>query len=234
MRSAWHAVVLSHAIMFAGAVRHKQQFVPATGASSRTSPPAHQQTVRGKDSQMIMEPAEEDSSMGSDRRAVLAGLLASAVGVAASPGPADAGYVMSLGSTKAKKEDEEVDQEAFKSKDVQASIEALKATKTKLASVKSQFDTDTNMDLVPIIRKEFDVAKIRQDLNNVVTIYDEGTQLTVDKLSRNVLNDVIELVTVSRQKKSNPNRTPKKVTSVSKWFEKTNKDLTEFIEYIPS
>ena len=46
------------------------------------------------------------------------------------------------------------------------------------------FTKQTNADLIPIIRKEFDFAKLRDDLNVVTTVFDEDTQLTIDRASR--------------------------------------------------
>lgn len=40
------------------------------------------------------------------------------------------------------------------------------------------------MALIPVIRKEFDFAKVRDDLNIVATIFDDQTQLTIDRQSR--------------------------------------------------
>ncbi len=40
------------------------------------------------------------------------------------------------------------------------------------------------MQLIPVIRKEFDFSKLRDDLNIVATIFDDQTQLTTDRASR--------------------------------------------------
>jgi len=46
------------------------------------------------------------------------------------------------------------------------------------------FAKDSNMQLIPVIRKEFDFSKLRDDLNVVATIFDDQTQLTTDRASR--------------------------------------------------
>ena len=46
------------------------------------------------------------------------------------------------------------------------------------------FKKDQNMALIPSIRKEFDFGKIRDDLNVVATIFDDQTQLTIDRNTR--------------------------------------------------
>tara|TARA_B110001452_G_scaffold241197_1_gene223233 strand:- start:743 stop:868 length:126 start_codon:yes stop_codon:yes gene_type:complete len=40
------------------------------------------------------------------------------------------------------------------------------------------------MQLIPIIRKEFDFGALRDDLNLATTVFDDQTQLTTDRVSR--------------------------------------------------
>ena len=88
------------------------------------------------------------------------------------------------------------------------------------------------MQLISKIRKEFDFSKVPDDLNDASTVFDDTTQLTVDRLSRSILYDLTELETASRFKKGEPEvRTPKKVANVEKWFGKLETDFTSFLSY---
>ena len=40
------------------------------------------------------------------------------------------------------------------------------------------------MALIPVIRKEFDFAAVRDNLNTVATVFDDQTQLTIDRQNR--------------------------------------------------
>jgi hypothetical protein len=40
------------------------------------------------------------------------------------------------------------------------------------------------MALIPVIRKEFDFAAVRDNLNIISTIFDDQTQLTIDRQNR--------------------------------------------------
>lgn len=40
------------------------------------------------------------------------------------------------------------------------------------------------MQLIPVIRKDFDFSKLRDDLNIVSTVFDDQTQLTTDRATR--------------------------------------------------
>ena len=121
-------------------------------------------------------------SAETSRRAVLAALLGAGVGAGAMP--ATAGYVTSLGLETTKPTDADVDDELLASRAIQGSLNSLKKYKATAASLKGAFFKDTTMQLIPTIRKEFDFSKLRDDLNVVTTVFDDTTQLTVDRLSR--------------------------------------------------
>jgi len=164
------------------------------------------------------------------RRATLAGLLGLGIGSGALP--VTAGYVTSLGIETTKPEDADRDDDLLKTKEVQASITNLNNYKSSASSLKSQFEANTDMSLIPAIRKDFDFSQLRDDLNVASTVFDDQTQLTIDRLSRSILYDLTELENAARFKKGeDPTRTPKKVANVRKWFVKLDTDLSGFLKY---
>jgi len=145
--------------------------------------------------------------------------------------PAWAGYVTSLGIETTKPSDADVDDDLLKSKSVQESLTNLKTYQVSAVTLKAAFDKDTNMPLISSIRKDFDFSKLRNDLNVVTTVFDDTTQLTVDRLSRSILYDLTELENAARFKKGEEARTEKKKEAVSKWFAKLDKDFGAFLAY---
>merc|ERR1711988_1709121 len=97
--------------------------------------------------------------------------------------PAFAGYVTSLGLETTKPKDADIDDELLESKAVQTGLSNLK-------SYKASVDKDTNMPLIPTIRKEFDFSQLRSDLNTVTTVFDDTTQLMIDRIARAILYDL--------------------------------------------
>jgi hypothetical protein len=83
-----------------------------------------------------------------------------------------------------KPENAEKDDELLGSKAVQDSLAAIKKYRSAAASLSSQFEADTNMNLIPVIRKEFDFSKLRDSLNTITTVFDDQTQLTTDRSIR--------------------------------------------------
>jgi len=168
-------------------------------------------------------------SAETSRRAVLAALLGAGIGAGATP--AFAGYVTSLGIETTKPKDADIDDELLESKAVQAGLANLKGYKSSAASLKATFLSDTNAQLIPTIRKEFDFSQLRNDLNVVATVFDDTTQLTTDRIARSILYDLTELENASRLKKEETTRTPKKIANVQKWFDKLDGDFTAFLAY---
>ena len=164
-----------------------------------------------------------------DRRAVLAGLLGVALGVGGRP--VSAGYVTSLGIETTKPADADRDDELLASKAVQDTIANIKGYKVSAATLKSLFSKDGNMPLIPVIRKEFDFSKVRNDLNVATTVFDDTTQATTDRLTRAILYDLTELENAARFKKGESERTEKKIANVNKWFGKLDTDFDLFLAY---
>jgi len=180
-----------------------------------------------------MSEQQETFSAATSRRSVLAGMIGA--GIASSSSPVSAGFEgMTLGMTAVQPKDAEIDDDLLRTSSVQKGVRNIKQYRVVGNALKAAFDKNNDMPLIPIIRKEFDLAKIRDDLNNIVTIFDEDTQTTIDRLARAILNDIIELENVSRFKKgTNEVRTPKKVEAVTKWFNKLDTDFVSVISFLP-
>jgi len=191
--------------------------------------PAGCSAVRAAAPQLMAE--EPLFTAETSRRAVLAALLGAGVGAGATP--AFAGYVTNLGIEVTAPKDADIDDELLSSKSVQSSLSNLKGYKAAASSLKSSFSSDSNMVLIPSIRKEFDFSKLRDDLNVVTTVFDDTTQGTVDRLGRAILYDLTELENASRLKKEETTRTAKKVATVDKWFAKLDGDFANFLAYLP-
>lgn len=116
------------------------------------------------------------------RRAALAGVAGAVIGLGGQP--VTAGYVTSLGIETTTPKDADIDDELLATKGVQDAIKNLKGYKSAASGLKGQFDSNTDLELIPSIRKEFDFSQLRNDLNVASTVFDDTTQLTIDRLSR--------------------------------------------------
>ena len=166
------------------------------------------------------------------RRAVLAAMLGAGIGAGATP--AFAGWLpgASLGLEVTTPKDADRDDELLGTAKVQASLKNLNTYKSSAVAMRASFQKDTNAALIPAIRKYFDFAVLRTDLNTLGSVFDDQTQETLDRLARSVLYDLTELENASRFKKgSEPVRTAKMVEQVDKWFGKLDTDFDQVLAY---
>merc|ERR1712078_282019 len=73
-----------------------------------------------------------------------------------------------------------------------------------VAEMKKALSANSQIDLKPVLRKEFEFAALRSDLNTLNTAYDEDTQRGTDRLIRVILQDLNELEVANAQKEGIP------------------------------
>ena len=93
-----------------------------------------------------------------------------------------------------------IDDEILASTAVQNAFSNLKGYQATIQNIKSALDSNKQVDVGPVIRKDLDFVKLRTDLNIVNTAFDEETQRGTDRLVRLILQDITELETANKQK----------------------------------
>lgn len=156
-----------------------------------------------------------------------AGALAASAFVGVSP--SSAGYVTSLGFSGSDGASADVDKEVLAkvSGDVSKVVEYGNKAKALLAKYEKDPKADISADL-----RGFNVADIRSSMNSVNTAFGEDFQKQSDRMVRNVVQDVAELEILSAVK-DGATRSDKKAKSVDRFVVKLDKDLSEFISFIP-
>eukprot|EP00283_Hemiselmis_rufescens_P024778 CAMPEP_0173438136 /NCGR_PEP_ID=MMETSP1357-20121228/19516_1 /TAXON_ID=77926 /ORGANISM="Hemiselmis rufescens, Strain PCC563" /LENGTH=265 /DNA_ID=CAMNT_0014403395 /DNA_START=27 /DNA_END=824 /DNA_ORIENTATION=+ len=122
-----------------------------------------------------------------------------------------------------------VDAEIMGTAEAKASLKSLQATKAKLAGLYDGFKADNNVALSEGLQS-FSIVALRNDLNLLTTALDEDTQIKTDRISRVIIQDLVELDQAVKVKKD-MGRTPKKVAATTKWFEQTTTDFDRFLAY---
>merc|ERR1712194_860907 len=73
-----------------------------------------------------------------------------------------------------------------------------------VSEMKKTLSANSQVDLKPVIRKQFEVSALRADLNTLNTAFDEDTQRGTDRLIRVILQDINELEVSNAQKEGIP------------------------------
>ena len=119
---------------------------------------------------------------------------------------------------------------AVKDGKVQAAIEELKEARADLQTLYDTFKKDKNAQLSEGIA-EFEITSIRNDLNAITfAAFDEDTQILTDRLTRNIIQDLVELETAVKLK-AGVERSPKRVASTQKRFAAALDGFDKFLAY---
>mmetsp|Transcript_90382 Transcript_90382/g.260410 ORF Transcript_90382/g.260410 Transcript_90382/m.260410 type:complete len:215 (-) Transcript_90382:164-808(-) len=93
-----------------------------------------------------------------------------------------------------------IDDEIFNSSNVQNALKAVKQYAAMVGEMKSSLASNSQVNLGPYLRKEFDFSKLRSSLNDLNSAFDEETQRGTDRLIRGIMQDLTELETANAQK----------------------------------
>merc|ERR1711966_29937 len=113
---------------------------------------------------------------------------------------------------------------------IQEAIADLKEVRGSLDSLFATFKKDKNAKLSEGV-SEFEITEIRDSLNAITfAAFDEDTQILTDRLSRNIIQDLVELETAVKLK-DGVDRSPKRVASTQKRFTSAIDNLDKFLAY---
>jgi len=126
----------------------------------------------------------------------------------------------------------QIDAEAMKDPQVKKGLENLRAYRKKVLDMCSAFQKDPQLEIQQLVRDNFNVAQLRDDLNKANRVFNEETQITTDRFVRNILQDVDELESVSGLLEDKT-RTPRKIENTQKWLKKLYHDFDRFLALYP-
>jgi len=97
--------------------------------------------------------------------------------------------------------------------------------------MKETLASNSQADIGPTIRKNFDFSKLRTDLNTLNSAFDEETQRGTDRLIRAILQDVTELELANKQK-AGVERSSRRVDTMVAKLNKLEKAFTEYLAFV--
>eukprot|EP00531_Pseudo-nitzschia_arenysensis_P011050 CAMPEP_0116146324 /NCGR_PEP_ID=MMETSP0329-20121206/17104_1 /TAXON_ID=697910 /ORGANISM="Pseudo-nitzschia arenysensis, Strain B593" /LENGTH=226 /DNA_ID=CAMNT_0003642065 /DNA_START=73 /DNA_END=753 /DNA_ORIENTATION=+ len=149
------------------------------------------------------------------------------------PEPANAGWATGPGSAVIDPKDSIVDDEIFKTAPVQKALKAVKNYSSIVTEMKKALTTNSQVDLKPVIRKEFEFSALRADLNTLNTAFDEDTQRGTDRLIRVILQDLTELEIANAQKDGIP-RSDIRLSKMNGKLDKLEDAFNTFLKFSPA
>jgi hypothetical protein len=123
-----------------------------------------------------------------------------------------------------------IDEGILKSEKVQSAILTLQGYLKGVRSMQDALKVNTQADVGPYLRKEFDFVKLREYLNVVNVAFDEDTQRGTDRLIRNIMQDITELETANKQKEG-ITRSERRLAIMNGKLEKLATAFEEFLSF---
>jgi hypothetical protein len=160
----------------------------------------------------------------------LAGVVAA---TGAFPGVASAAKYGPLGrgpSSVLDPKDASIDKEILESSAVQKALKDVKGYSYIVGEIKKEVEANPLINLSPVMRKEFEIGKLRFDLNAVNSAFDEDTQVGTDRLIRVILQEVVEVEQANNQK-DGIDRSPRRVANLLSKINTLQIKLDDFLAF---
>jgi hypothetical protein len=123
-----------------------------------------------------------------------------------------------------------VDDEIFNSAAVQKALTSVKGYAQLVGQMKAALTTNDQINLGPVLKKDFDFGKLRADMNTVNSAYDEDTQRGTDRLIRIIIQDLAE-ADIANTQKDGIERSPRRVGNIMAKLDKLQSAFDEFLSF---
>merc|ERR1712166_1145647 len=114
----------------------------------------------------------------------------------------------------------------------QKALKCVQSFSSAVTDMKKSLAANSQVDLKPVIRKEFEASKLRAELNSLNSAFDEDTQRGTDRLVRVILQDLNELEVTNAQKDGVP-RSDIRVSKMNAKLDKLQLAFDSFLKFSP-
>ena len=149
------------------------------------------------------------------------------------PEPANAGWATGPGSAVLDPKEAIIDEDIFKTAAVQKSLKCIKSYASAVTDMKKSLAANSQVDLKPVLRKEFEFSSLRAELNTLNSAFDEDTQRGTDRLIRVILQDLNELEVANGQKEGIP-RSDVRVAKMNGKLDKLQNAFDTLLKFSPA
>merc|ERR1712032_595794 len=123
-----------------------------------------------------------------------------------------------------------IDKEVFSSLLVQQAIKDITDYSAIINEMKNTLAADPQVDLTPVIKKEFDYGKVRADINELQTAFDKKTQKTTKILGEIILVDLEKLEVSTKKLKDGTEKGNLDVKTVASLLDKIYYSFDEILQ----
>merc|ERR1712157_579462 len=117
------------------------------------------------------------------------------------------------------------------SEGVQKSLKEVQTFLDSVQSMQAALAKDSQADIGPTIRREFDFSKLRVSLNTLNSAFDEDTQRGTDRIIRIIIQDITELEASNKVKEGGV-RSERRLGIMNGKLTKLAKAFDDFLAFV--
>lgn len=129
-----------------------------------------------------------------------------------------------------KAKDAVLDEEALASAPVKKALEEFKGYAGGIVQLKAELEKNDQIDINGVLRKDYDLLKVRGTFNALAAVWDEDTQRATDRIMRSILQDLVEVETAA--KLIDGKRSPKKLKLTNEKLVKLDQNFRKLFSYL--
>jgi hypothetical protein len=129
-----------------------------------------------------------------------------------------------------KAKDAVLDEEALASAPVKKALEEFKGYAGGMVQLKAELEKNDQIDIASVLRKDYDLLKVRGTFNALAAVWDEDTQRATDRIMRSILQDLVEVETAA--KLVDGKRSPKKLKLTNEKLVKLDQNFRKLFSYL--
>ena len=161
-------------------------------------------------------------------RRSLGGFVGAAAAAVAAPALAYEGvYSMEI----VKAGDAVLDKEALNSGPVKAALGDFKGYAIGIVNLQKALAANDQADVAKTLKTDYDFVKVRATFNALTPVFDEDTQKGVDRITRGILQDLVEAEAAAKFNDKGQ-RTPKKLALLSEKLTKLDGSFRKLFSYL--
>ena len=132
-----------------------------------------------------------------------------------------------------KASDAVLDQDALSSPPVKKALDEFKGYAIGIVKLSNELKSNDQYDVAAVLKKDYDFVKVRATFNALTVVWDEDTQKGVDRITRGILQDLVETEAAAKFSDKGT-RSAKKIALTQEKLTKLDGSFRKLFSYLVS
>eukprot|EP00612_Vaucheria_litorea_P000010 CAMPEP_0171451742 /NCGR_PEP_ID=MMETSP0945-20130129/120_1 /TAXON_ID=109269 /ORGANISM="Vaucheria litorea, Strain CCMP2940" /LENGTH=176 /DNA_ID=CAMNT_0011976253 /DNA_START=129 /DNA_END=659 /DNA_ORIENTATION=+ len=122
-------------------------------------------------------------------------------------------------------------EELYDSSATKSAVSNIKEYRSAILELQDKLSKDPQADLRTALKERLSYSKLRNDLNTAGSAFEEDSQRGLDRITRIILQDIVEFEEASKFKKDGSLRNERRITSMKAKLKKLEQAFDEMLSY---